>query len=94
MFTTSYAADANWNDSNWKHARFNKLLKEARAELDAKKRYEMYFEMQKICRDEGGVIAFMFKDHVQAASKKVKFKYIAGNFPNDGLRNAERWWFA
>ena len=53
----------------------------------------MYFECQKIVRDEGGVVVHMFKDHVEAANMKVKFTDIAGNWEADGSRAAERWWF-
>ena len=94
MFATAYADDAAWNDSFWKHDRFNKLLKEARAILDQKKRREMYVEMQKIVRDEGSVIVPMYADYLAAATKKVKFSNVAGNWPMDGHKNAERWWFA
>ncbi len=94
MFSTAYAADAAWNDSFWKHDKFNKLLKEARAMLDVKKRREMYVEMQRIVRDEGGVIVPMYADYLAAATKKVKFENPAGNWPLDGHKNAERWWFA
>lgn len=45
MFSTTYAEDASWNDTQWKNERFNKVLVEARAELDEKKRGEMYAEM-------------------------------------------------
>ena len=45
-------SDAPWNNSHFHHARFDKLLKEARAERDQKKRAEMYFECQQIVRDE------------------------------------------
>jgi peptide/nickel transport system substrate-binding protein len=93
MFSTSYAEDASWNDSHWKHPRFNKLLKEARAELDETKRGEMYAEMQRICRDEGGVIVHIFQDHVEAKRTKVGHGPLAGNWQSDGARNAERWWF-
>jgi len=45
MFSVGYAAEAAWNDTHWKHDRFNKLLLEARGELDDAKRHELYFEM-------------------------------------------------
>ena len=93
MFSTSYAADASWNDSHWKPERFNKLLKDARGELDEAKRREMYVEMQKIVRDEGGVIVHLFKDYVEATSSKVRHGELAGNWGQDGGRCAERWWF-
>ncbi len=93
MFTTAWAADSKWNESYWKHERFNMLLKEARRERDVAKRKDMYVEMQKIARDEAGIVVYMFMNFVQAASKKVKFKNIAGNFDADGLRAPERWWY-
>ena len=40
MFSTAYSGDAKWNDAHWKNERFDKLLKEARVELDEKKRAE------------------------------------------------------
>ena len=94
MFTMAYAADAPANDMHWKHERFNKLLVEARGELDQKKRKEMYHEMQEIVRDEGGVIIPIIANMLDAASTKVKFDNPAGNQELDGLRICERWWFA
>jgi peptide/nickel transport system substrate-binding protein len=93
MFSLAYSGDAKWNDSHFRNARFDQLLKDARAELDDAKRREMYVECQRIVRDEGGVIVTMFKDNVDAAKDKVKFENVAGNYGCDGLRNAERWWF-
>ena len=92
-FTTEYGANSAWNDTRWKDEKFNKLLLDARAELDAKKRREMYVEMQRILNGNGGAIIYNFKDHVEAASDKIEFKNLAGNLPSDGLRAAERWWF-
>jgi peptide/nickel transport system substrate-binding protein len=93
MFSTAYAAEASWNDMLWKHERFNKLLVEARAELDEKKRAEIYVEMQRIVRDEGAVVIPMFAQVVVAASDKLKFNNFASNSNLDGLKCAERWWF-
>jgi peptide/nickel transport system substrate-binding protein len=93
MFSAAFSADSPWNDTHWRHARFNKLLKEARAELDNKKRREMYVEMQQIVRDEGGTVIPMYANLVDAASSKLKFENVAGNWELDGLRVAERWWF-
>jgi peptide/nickel transport system substrate-binding protein len=93
MFSTAYAADAAWNDSHWKHERFNKLLKEARSELDEAKRREMYVEMQKIVRDEGGVVIPVYADYVEAATERIGHGPLKGNDGLDGTRCAERWWF-
>ena len=94
MFSTAYAAGADWNDSFWTHDRFNKLLVQARAELDDAKRREMYAEMQGIVSNEGGVVVPMFNNYVFAMSTKVEHGTMAGNGDLDGGKYMERWWFA
>ncbi|MDX1710160.1 MAG: ABC transporter substrate-binding protein [Rhodovibrionaceae bacterium] len=94
MFSTAYAAGAPWNDSFWEHERFNKLLIEARAELDTAKRREMYVEMQRIVRDEGGVVVPMFNNYVMGLSTKLAHDKMGANWSMDGFRCVERWWFA
>lgn len=94
MFSTAYADGAPWNDTFWKHERFNKLLVDARAELDQNKRREMYVEMQKIVSDEGGVVVPMFAADLSASSDKIAHGSLAANWELDGFRCAERWWFA
>ena len=55
----------------------------------------MYFEMQQIVSDEGGIIIPMFAAYVGAYSEKLGHEdQIASNWRNDGQRLAERWWFA
>jgi peptide/nickel transport system substrate-binding protein len=94
MFSIAYASDAAWNDSHWKHQHFDKLLLEARAELNDTKRRQMYAEMQRIVRDEGSVIIPMFASIVEAASTKLKYVNYAANYESDGGKLAEKWWFA
>ena len=94
MFSTAYAANAPSNAMKWSHERFNQLLLEARAELDKAKRREMYVEMQRICRDEGGAIVPLFMSFLHVVSDKLGMEdKLAANHPFDGLRAAERWWF-
>ena len=94
MFSTAYAAGAPWNDTFWEHERFNKLLIEARAELDDAKRRAMYAEMQLLVRDEGGVVVPMFNNYVMGLSKKLAHEEVGANWGFDGFRAVERWWFA
>ena len=95
MFSTAYAAGAAWNDTAWEHERFNKLLIEARAELDEARRREMYAEMQQIVRDDGGALVPMFASYVFATSDKVALPDpMASNWDLDGERWMERWSFA
>ena len=94
MFTQAYSEGANWNDTFWSHERFNKLLLEARGELDEAKRAEMYREMQMLVRDEGGVIVWGFANYVYAMQDRVKHgPDVAANWEMDGGRYVERWWF-
>jgi len=94
MFSTAYGATSNWNDTFWKDERFNKLMVEARSELDDVKRRTMYIEMQQRLSVEGGVIIPMFADIVEAVTTKLSHESFAGNLELDGQRLSERWWFA
>ncbi len=94
MFSTAYAAGAAWNDAHWQHERFNQLLVAARAELDQAKRREMYVEMQSIVRDDGGTVVPLFAANLMAATTKLAHGPVASNAQVDGMRLAERWWFA
>ena len=87
MFTTAYSAESNWNETYWKHERFNMLLKAARTELYQAKRSEMYAEMQLICRDEGGAVIPLFASHISAHSTKVTHaEHVAGNWGDGRLQ--------
>jgi peptide/nickel transport system substrate-binding protein len=95
MFSLAYTKKAPWNESQWDHDGFNKLLVAARAELNDDKRREMYYEMQRLCRDEGGTIIPMFANYVAARNKTVTNSGTVGsNGELDGLRVIERWWKA
>jgi peptide/nickel transport system substrate-binding protein len=92
MFSTAYEAGAPWNDSQWDEPRFQELLLSARAELDSDKRREMYYEMQQILRDDGGVIVPMFANYVQALNNRIATPETVGNlWQMDNGRMAERW---
>jgi len=94
MFSTAYAAGAAWNETFWDNKRFNELLVAARAEADDKKRGGMYAEMQQLVHGDGGEIVLVFNNILCAYSKKLAHGEVAPNWELDGLRIAERWWFA
>jgi peptide/nickel transport system substrate-binding protein len=94
MFSVAYADGAPWNDTFWSNKRFNELLVKARAELDEDKRRKIYGEMQEICRNDSGTVVPMFNQMVEASSAKLAHGPISGHMALDGMRNAERWWFA
>ena len=95
IFSQVYAADASWNDTYWKHDRFNKLLVQGRAELDTKKRREIYVEMQQIVHNDGGVVIPLFQSDVMAYNKRLAVpEEVGANWELDGGKNSERWWFS
>ena len=59
------------------------------------RRQEMYSEMQRLVRDEGGIIIPMFANYTMALSDKVAHPEAVGaNWILDGFRAPERWWFS
>ena len=94
MFSMAYASGATWNETFWKNPDFNRLLVSARVELDESRRREMYAEMQRLVRDEGGAVIPVFANEVMAATDRIQFERVAGNADLDGQKCAERWWFA
>jgi len=94
MFTTVYATGAAWNETHYANPKFQSLLLAARSETDDKKRAGMYAEMQQLLHDDGGVIVLVFNNYVEANSTKLAHNAIAPNWEADGLKIAERWWFA
>lgn len=92
-FSTAYECGAAWNDTAWCNERFNELLVAARAELDQDLRRDMYWEMQEILHDDGGLLLPMFAAYVDALSTKIGHGEMASNWDMDGERWSERWWF-
>ncbi|MET3595061.1 peptide/nickel transport system substrate-binding protein [Mesorhizobium shonense] len=79
MYSTAYYSKAQWNDTRFFNEKFDKMLLEARAELDANKRKKIYADMGQIVRDEGGAIVPMFNDFIDATGPKVGGWYEDGN---------------
>ncbi|MER9751570.1 ABC transporter substrate-binding protein [Mesorhizobium sp. M0140] len=79
MYSTAYYSKAQWNDTRFFNEKFDKMLLEARAELDADKRKKLYADMGQIVRDEGGAIVPMFNDFIDATGPQVGGWYEDGN---------------
>ena len=94
MFTIGYAAGGSWNETFWSNDRFMELLVAARAELDADKRRDMYYEMQQLVRDDGGAVVPMYANFIDATNDKIGHpEKLAANWELDGWKLIERWWF-
>ena len=94
MFTIAYSMESAWNDARWNNEKFEKLLGEARSEMDDGKREEMVYDLQQIVHDEGGTIVTMFANHLIGQTSKLAHNAVAGDRELDGTRISERWWFA
>ena len=94
IFSTFFRSDAPWNFAHWDNDRFQKLLLEAKAELNDEKRTAMYGEMQQLCHDEGGTIVAFFQSFIASRSPKVKHQAnVSSEWQLDGGRAYHRWWF-
>ncbi|OBP77767.1 peptide ABC transporter substrate-binding protein [Mesorhizobium loti] len=72
MYSSAYLSTAQWNDTHFFNEKFDKLLTEARGELDQDKRKNLYREMAIIVRDEGGVTVPFFNQFIDATGPHVK----------------------
>ncbi|MDO9414648.1 ABC transporter substrate-binding protein [Pararhizobium sp.] len=92
MYSTAYLSKADWNDTRFLREDFDKLVLEARSQLDETKRKEMYRTMAMMVRDEGGLILPMFNDFVNASTKQVKgYVHDIGNDMSNGYVATRVW---
>ena len=94
LLTRAWSVQSTRNETHWKHPRFNRILEEARGELDFNKAREMYWEIQKIIHEEAGSVIPVFADELYAHSDKLAHGPIAGDWEMDGYQLIKRWWFA
>ncbi len=99
MFSAAYVADTEWNDTAWRTGeaaeKFNRLVVEARLELDQAKRAELYTEAQRLIRDDGGALIPMFANYIDGLNKAIAHEdTMAADGALDGNKAFERWWFA
>ncbi len=92
MYTVAYHSEADWNDTRWKRPEFDKMLLEARAELDGTRRKEIYTSMGLMMRDEGGLILPMFNDFIDASSTKLEGQLTDPAGANSNAQIQHRTW--
>lgn len=93
-FTQVYGSASDWNDSDWRKPEFDKLVSEARVELDNDKRKELYFQCQEMIADDGGMICFAITDYLDGYSPKVQGVTPNARYDMADQRVAEKAWFA
>jgi len=80
MLSVCYGASAPWNETHWKNDKFEKLLADARSEIDEAKRKTYIWDMQAMLRDDGGAIIPVFRDWLDAHHDNV-----GGHTPHGGF---------
>lgn len=68
---TAFTSKALWNESYWKNEEADKLISQARGESNESKRKELYARIQKLIRDDGGIVVPYFKPVLNAVRKSV-----------------------
>lgn len=92
MYSTAYITGADWNDTRFFNEKFDKIILEARAELDTAKRTDLYREAATIVRDDGGLILPMFNDFIDAHREEVQGWVLDPNHETSNLKAAIRVW--
>lgn len=95
MLTLAYSRESigGWNETSWDNEAFNKALVAARGEKDAAKRKQLYWECQTLIAEDGGMVAPLWADFLDATSDKIAHGELGNDWELDGARASERWWF-
>jgi len=94
MYSTAYYSKADWNETHFKNLKFDQLLLNARSELDDHKRKAIYRDMAVILHQEGGLIAPMFNDFIDATGPNVEGWVNDSNYELSGGYALSRCWLA
>jgi peptide/nickel transport system substrate-binding protein len=94
MYSIAYYSKADWNDTRFFREDFDKLMLQARGELDPARREELYRQMAMTVRDDGGLILPMFNDFIDAHTDQVQGWIRDPNYEMSGLSAPIRVWLA
>jgi peptide/nickel transport system substrate-binding protein len=83
-----------WNDTHYDNPKFDKLVVDARVELDETKRKAMYAECQHLLSDEAGMVCFAIGDQMDGGSTKLRGLVPHPRYDMNDQRLAEKGWFA
>ena len=94
QLSTTFLKGGTWNDTHYSNPKFDKLIIDARAELDEAKRRVMYSEAQSLISEESGMICFAVGDTMDGCLAKLMGMEQNGRFDMNDHRMAEKGWFA
>jgi peptide/nickel transport system substrate-binding protein len=94
QLTNIFKAGGAWNDTHFNNPEFEKLLVEARIELDQNKRAQQYAKMQELVSQNAGMVHFATIDYLDAHTTKLQGLFPSGRYDLGDGRIAEKGWFA
>jgi peptide/nickel transport system substrate-binding protein len=93
ILSATYLSTAPRNESKFGTDKLDRLIKDARSELDEDRRQDMYSEIQRILNKDGGRIIPAFAQDVMAMRDYVGTDgQYGGGWVMDGGHFAKRWW--
>jgi peptide/nickel transport system substrate-binding protein len=94
QLSTAFLAGGAWNDTRYNNPKFDKLVIDARVELNDAKRRAMYAEAQGLLAEEAGMICFAIGDYLDGCSTKLRGLEPHARYDMNDQRLAEKGWFA
>jgi len=94
QLSQTFVTGQTWNDTHYSNPKFDKLVVDARVELDEKKRLAMYAECQRLLSEEAGMVCFAIGDALDAGSTRLRGLEAHARYDLNDQRLAEKGWFA
>jgi peptide/nickel transport system substrate-binding protein len=71
IFSRQYTSDAPWNEARWNNKEFDRLIDQARGEVDLDKQGQLYGKAQELCYEQVPQMVPLFMDLLAAHGKYV-----------------------
>ncbi len=94
QLSQTFVTGQTWNDTKYSNPKFDKLVVDARVELDEAKRKGMYAECQRLLSEEAGMVCFAIGDQLDAGAGKLRGLEPHARYDMNDQRLAEKGWFA
>lgn len=94
QLTLTFKAGGAWNDSHFNNAEFERLLVDARIELDQSKRAQMYARCQELISQNSGMVCFAVEDYLDGHHTRLQGLTPSARLDMGDGRIAEKGWFA
>ena len=72
ILTVANQSTGSWNETQWKHERFDELLVLGRKTTDPATRYEIYCEAETLLHDDGGAFLPLFTNYIEATRNRIQ----------------------